>query len=288
MAVPFFFIASGYLLGQKNPVKQIRKIGLLYIVWSVLYLPMDIMDKMKNGMSFFKWIILYIRGFLLVGEHYNSWHLWFLLSLLYALCLVGIIRKNKKSDNCLYLLIPIIAIISIFLDWLDAYAGEMSQIFSVIKSIMGYTIMNGRILQGLYYVPVGICINTKTMGEETNDGNKYQIFTVTLVLFLLRYVWIKSNVVSELLLIPLSICFFYLLIVVGEKATNAVSARIRRISLIVYLIHMYVWTAFYLLVYGTKTFGLSVFVATTIISVLFAYVWVVFEEKYNLLHWMKS
>lgn len=44
----------------------------------------------------------------------------------------------------------------------------------------------------------------------------------------------------------------------------------RNISMVVYFIHMYIWTFYYSLVYKHKTYGLDSFLVTTIVSFLVA------------------
>lgn len=90
-AVPFFFLASGYLfynisgINDLNKLKhRICKLIKSYVFWSVIYLPLAVYDYIVSGYSIIKSIFLYINGFFLIGEHYNSWMLWFLLSMIYG------------------------------------------------------------------------------------------------------------------------------------------------------------------------------------------------------------
>lgn len=53
----------------------------------------------------------------------------------------------------------------------------------------------------------------------------------------------------------------------------------RKISTIVYFIHMYAWTGYYMLVYGTKTYGIDTFIATSVISVLISGAWILIKSK---------
>lgn len=268
MAVPFFFISSGYFLNNKNSQRQIKKIAKMYIVWSILYLPLDLYKWGKDGVAFWKWCLIYLRNFLLIGEHYNSWHLWYLLGLLWALFFVAFLRKRKVSRNIAVFSVCVLATLSIGLDGLDACTHDLPRTIEIIKTVVSYTIMNGRILQGLYYVPLGVWI------ASSRTNGRCGIF-VTSVLFclllFLRYRLINDTVMAEAILIPLSVCFFQLIRSISIKETS-IHIRIRAMSTIIYLIHMYVWTFYYLIRFHEKTFGMEPFLMTTVICIVSSYI----------------
>ena len=108
MAVPFFFLAAGFLLAKKlqypfrfedsnRTIKRyIKSILTLYLIWSVVYLPLAVFHYVDEKRGPLKSALAYIRGLVLVGEHYNSWQLWYLLSTVYALLFVMLLLKNKQ------------------------------------------------------------------------------------------------------------------------------------------------------------------------------------------------
>ena len=109
LAVPFFFICSGFLLSKKfnnnlydsNNItiikKSLIKFVKLYVIWSVVYFPLALAYYKLNGFTIKYAILDYIRGFFLVGEHYNSWILWYVLATIYTLILVMILIKLKVN-----------------------------------------------------------------------------------------------------------------------------------------------------------------------------------------------
>ena len=111
LAVPFFFITNGYLLFKNKDIKSssemiatVKKFAIkmakLYIMWSAIYLPLAIYDYISQGRSVIKSVVTYIGKLVLVGDHYLSWPLWYLLSAIYAaVVLYFVIYKfglNKK------------------------------------------------------------------------------------------------------------------------------------------------------------------------------------------------
>lgn len=71
LCVPFFFITSAYFywLKEKGAILYLKRIVLLYLIWSVIYLPFDI--KELSSMSFGQ--ILY--RFLWEGNEHALWYL---------------------------------------------------------------------------------------------------------------------------------------------------------------------------------------------------------------------
>lgn len=77
MAVPFFFLSSGFFIGKKieknlkhdNGVavfdEKIKKTIKSYCFWSLIYLPLAIYEYITKKIPFFKSFLLYLKGFLL-------------------------------------------------------------------------------------------------------------------------------------------------------------------------------------------------------------------------------
>lgn len=131
-AVPFFFISTGFFLKKccSQPSSQpailiayLKKIISLYLLWSLIYSPLAIIRYRQMGLSFFGGLKSYIKGLIFVGEHYNSWILWYLLSTIYALLIITfLIRRNISSQNIV--LIGILAFgVSVGIDWLVRKGG---------------------------------------------------------------------------------------------------------------------------------------------------------------------
>ena len=100
LAVPFFFVASGFLLFQKidlqrewndyeNKAKLKHYVGRLckiYLIWTILYLPFNYLLVSENGISLME-ILRYLRDFFFTGSYYHlcfdcgsSYRIWFIVS----------------------------------------------------------------------------------------------------------------------------------------------------------------------------------------------------------------
>lgn len=280
MAVPFFFLATGFLLAIKieddknNSIEIIKKYLIktvkMYILWSIIYLPLAIYGYVLNGTPIMKALISYIKGFLLIGEHYNSWPLWYLLSTIYAIIVVLLFYKKRISTKKIFVFVIGISIISFGLDALTGYNSELPNALQFLKKIIASTIINGRILQGLIYIPLGIIIANR----KVNKIIYYCMFTVGILFNII----IENTFISSYLLSITSIGLFG--ITKSIKLEDAKAYPImRKMSTIIYLIHMYIWTIYYLIRYGQKTYGIDSFLITSIVSCIIAFCYIYLNER---------
>lgn len=104
LAVPFFFATAGYFFFKKytgDPdtdkdtlQNYLFRLGKLYIVWSIIYLPYTIYDYVSAG-SGFSAVLSYIRDFFFAGSYY---HLWYFPALIIAIVLVFYSYQKKGLE----------------------------------------------------------------------------------------------------------------------------------------------------------------------------------------------
>lgn len=115
IAVPFFFIASGYFLYRKTTLstfdvsyskKYVIRILKLYIIWTLIYMPIVIYGFYKSQNSLIHSVASYIRNVIFTGSYT---HLWYLNGLIIAVCLTSfMLYKGVKPlriiaiASCLY------------------------------------------------------------------------------------------------------------------------------------------------------------------------------------------
>jgi len=104
VAVPVFFIVSGFLLFRKMNVSKHEvgneriwryfiKIFILYAVFYGLYSIIAWYVALKLGISFREFLGYQIRKFFFVGESAYSWALWYLHGLLLAVLIIWVLLK---------------------------------------------------------------------------------------------------------------------------------------------------------------------------------------------------
>ena len=64
-----------------------------------------------------------------------------------------------------------------------------------------------------------------------------------------------------------------------ELKDSIVYPVLRSMSTSIYFIHMYIWTIYYKIVYGKKTFGWDSFLVTSIIAVVSSYIYFVISKN---------
>ena len=80
LCVPFFFVSSAYFCWNQNRVATtVKRMGILYIIWSILYLPFDISTLKEYT------IVQLLRQFFWDG---NSHALWFLCGSIIGIAIV--------------------------------------------------------------------------------------------------------------------------------------------------------------------------------------------------------
>lgn len=275
LAVPFFFLASGFFLGNKLSFeeaaveddskaikKYIARITKMYLLWMLIYTPLAIIHYAKEGLTFFNALFRYVVGLIITGEQYNNWVLWYLLSTIYAAIIIfAMIRcvRGGKIRNLVILALISSVIVATF-TWIGSYNLELSGVLLYGQKIVRNVFSSGRIFNGLVYLPIGIILSKKSITMSLN----YVMFILGFILS----IFLTDNIASTVLLIPTSIGLFG--IIENLSYIRGEFSKLRKMSTIIYLIHLYVWTCYYMILYGKKTYGIDHFIVVAIVSTLIA------------------
>ena len=125
--VPFFFVCNGFFLYQRNTIKMktgiIKKFVRLYIIWTLVYLPMSVYSIMTSGRILYS-TVAYIRNIVFVGSYV---HLWYMVSAIIAISMLILLSKKFS-----YTTIGIIAIVLYLLGTLyDEFYTPLEQVFQL-------------------------------------------------------------------------------------------------------------------------------------------------------------
>ena len=104
IAVPFFFITSGYFFVVSGAVERrqnyLLKLFKTYIMWTVIYLPFTFFYYIvQQQYNVFQTFLYFMQRILLVGENYYSFHLWYIHGLIFCVVLYVILLKILKPQN---------------------------------------------------------------------------------------------------------------------------------------------------------------------------------------------
>lgn len=243
LAVPFFFACSAFLhfqkrksLNQVNLIRYEKRIGLLYLVWSVIYLPY-ILYSIFSADSLWIGFIREVRDFFFTGSYY---HLWFLPALMFGMFLLyEMIRRLSFSISALICLILYLVgyLINIFgALWLNV--PLLNLIYNMYIGIFS-TARNG-----LFFAPVFLLIgyllaNTRRMNMKAAMLG----FIFSYILLIAEvYLYMKLGLYNDLScmflsLIPLT--YFLMTVLLNLKLKRRpIYAELRKESTIIYTSHI--------------------------------------------------
>ena len=235
IAVPFFFVCSGYFFWEKYKTDKIyiksylKRLLKIYLIWSMIYLPWIIFKYCINDRLLIYDFIILVRNIVFSGTVY---HLWYLVTLIYSIIIIGVVLEKER-----YLELIIISIISLVIIILGNTIPNIEDniIIKIYSNLFG-GIKTG-ILYGIPCVSIGILTNKY-------DVKKYKVIfkfssLIYLVLLLINIYnnYYNGNIVFILTLI---IVVGLLRILLSCKYTikNKRFKYIREISLNVYCIHV--------------------------------------------------
>ena len=263
LAVPFFFMASGFLLfrkisfplneeGEQRIKAYLKKICKLYLIWTVIYLPLTVYGFYLDGLPFLKSVAIFIRNILLIGENYMSWPLWYLLALIVAVGIIYVLLKLKLSMNWIVAISTFMAIIGIGLDYCNENAilhPFIDLYFSAfLKTRNGFFV-------GFFYVALGMQLSHK---EKLNMPLLFTIGLLGIIGMIMEAPLSSALIVWAIFVISISLT---------PQLTNMeVTVKCRLMSSIVYFIHM-LWMAFFVIILGLDK-GIILFGLVLLTSIL--------------------
>ena len=289
LGVPFFIMCSGYFLGKrlffddnkilknrenKNSIlKMIKRIAVLYIGWSIAYLMFSIPQWIETGWLSINAFVDFGLSVFTIGSHY---HLWYLLSVLYALIIIYFIiyKVNKKYYLSIAILLYAIEI--------TAYAYSIlfpSGIYSILTKLDTNCLFLA-LFRVFPYLLLGIHISQMKKLKSTKI---YLLgFIVFLLLSILEAYFIKfvikgDNFSNILTTIPRAYFLFCFVLKLDEVVKKPLNKYLIKANLVIYCIHP-------LVIEIIKRFYPNVnhvilFILTAIISTLSGVVYYLVKDK---------
>lgn len=246
-AVALFFMASGFFLFVKieipctqngeNRLKRFMVRTLrLYLLWSLIYLPFAIYGEIEiYNESIPKAIIKILRGTLLLGRNYLSWHLWYLLALVVSAGILFWWLRKGVSEKKILLFSFLLFLAGRWLDIMkeNGYpAGAVGMVAGIYFSLFDST-SNG-VFTGLFYVSAGMYIAKHHILGKRRMAGRILVATMlgTASFFLYQYY------IAVSLLIAVAAVMLFDMLIGTEVKDCRISCLARRASRDIYLIHM--------------------------------------------------
>lgn len=245
VAVPFFFIASGFFLNagidrcntqdeKKNYIlKYEKRVILMYLIWTLITLPVSIMNinitRCDESIAFR--ILCFIRSLFFSG---SLGVYWYILSLIYNSVIIYF-SKLKKLLYALFLVSLVFFIYGILYN--GGIIPENSVFYKVIHIPFGST--RNFLTVGLFYMCVGVLINIKS-NAISNFFNtlpsKIVLFVAFVCVTVLRFLEVQYLDIHFLESIQAILLFLIALNIKASKIDKK-ALYLRKASTAIYLIH---------------------------------------------------
>lgn len=289
LAVPFFFIASGFLFGKKylynkeklkeNSIKQVKRLIKPYIFWVIIIIPYIIYaNKLLKG----NLIVSILKLFRLII--FNGYHMWFILALIVAICMEYMFLKKNKVKLAVFFSVILYSIALLGNSYYFLIEGTLIQNFiDVIIKI--FTMVRNGIFVGFPLFTIGICV-------ALHEKEIYKISNKKVYLFLLIFIitqileasFIRGKNYKEDHSLFISIIFIAtLLLIICIKTKNIRFKKIntvllRNLSTGIYYMHFPIIKYMSLLI---PSIGyIEIFLITTIITIIINIILLRINNKY--------
>ncbi|MBQ1265219.1 MAG: acyltransferase [Proteobacteria bacterium] len=262
-AVPFFFTASGFLYFQKPVTRTrwlhyIKRIGILYIIFSLLYFPIACFIEKKLSIEgyFFR---TFVRGF-------N--HLWYLYALILGISILTLLYHWVRPKKYIVLLAIIFYIFGWMLSTYFPIFNSITILSQIQSSITIRDVPFRTLCEAIPYLTIGMLLaNLKKTLPLFHLIAGTTLFSVTL----LAEMWFAmkihtANTVMWLSLLP---CLFFVFQWCMQNwFTHHDMSFFRKTSVFIYLIHPAI-IAFLTPVFSKQ--GLLLFGVTSLIAWLLSF-----------------
>lgn len=250
LAVPFFFAVSGFLLEKHirdgADVKEvlgryIRKILGLYCVWTIVYLPAIIYEKIINtDDTLIRGMVTVVRDFFFVGSYT---HLWYLPAVAVGSLVVYALRKylgERKTAIVLVILFLAGLLTQSYFGVLTYAVDANSILWKMMKAVKKIivTCRNGVFFGSIFiYMGTWIARNNVTVKRwKAVIG-----LAVSTLLFHMEeaYLWKIGSVRETDMYLMLLPSVFFLTVLAVQLSVKGNTIFLRKMSMNIYYVHLY-------------------------------------------------
>ncbi len=228
LCVPFFFVTSAYFFwrGEKSPKTFLQRIILLYVVWSVIYLPFDI--KKLGQMT----VPEILRRFLWDG---NEHALWYLCGTVIGFIITWILLRFLMPKHVLIAAVVLLIIGTVK----STYSSALYQIFGI--NLPDYLGSRNGLFYGFPYIALGMFIAKS--GSKGMIKNKRPLwigfFISVLLLAVESYLFVirfkTDSTILWLSVFPYTYFFFEIVLNTDIQINRSLSLTFRKTSTLMYV-----------------------------------------------------
>jgi len=238
LAVPFFYVTSGYLFKNKTSMelkKILKKFGIIYILGSFIYMFLTYL-KYDFGYTFIFDQIL--RILFLSADNV----MWFVGSLIFSIILVFHLGKNKERIIISLIIAFILYLLGLFFTTYSFI--PKNEFFTELSTYLSKVFYANRnpIFSGYLYFGIGYFIGQFLRNYKLSTKQLLVFIPIDLLLLILESRLIHQNITSlieyDFLIMHIPTIILIFLIVKNVKSLPINTIRIRKISMIMYYIHI--------------------------------------------------
>lgn len=211
-----FFVISGYYLhprldDNKALKKYLIHILIVYIVWSVIYLPIYYNDISSRSVITFTTLGYY--------------HLWFLPALILGVLMLAIVKKFIKNSTLLFILGTIF--------FLTGYILEVAE--------MPYRIFCNGIFFGFPFIVLGYYIREKNFEKTIKSSYLYVILVISLLVLLIEsYQGYRTGIYHNLFLSLYILCPVLIICIMKRAKHTDLKNDLSKLASAIYFVHIFV------------------------------------------------
>lgn len=290
MAVPFFFTASGYFLflsGKRETsgaklCMYVKRIGILYCLWSIAYLPLLVSKCMPQAAEDTFAFGAFFRAVFWMGV---TGHFWFLIGTVVASAMVWVCYRILPPGKTL----AVATVFLLFGTMCSTYRPLVQNIlpggvFSFIDAIEA----RNRIFYGFFYVALGAFFACRALKERCASAYACVWLCGLALLAAESLLAFKTGVVQGTIMwltCPLAVAAFFLW---GLNAKLPISSdtamKFRNASTLIYTSHCLFMVAFIAL--GMERRGLLLFAATSVTSIILTIILLALAKRWKFLRYL--
>lgn len=251
VAVPFFFTATGFLMekqisGSGTDAKDvvrgyIRKILGLYCIWTMIYLPAIIYDKiLDSDDTLIRGLLTIVRDFIFVGSYA---HLWYLSAVAVGIVMVYFLRKHvgeHKTAVLLMILFLVGLLTQSYFGLLTTVVGADDILWKVMKAVKKVMVT---CRNGVFYGSIFIYMGTWIARCNITIKRWKAVIGLTISMLILiveaACLWEARYVRESDMYIMLIPSVFFLMILAIQISVKGDTIFIRKMSMNIYYVHIY-------------------------------------------------
>ncbi|MBE7016292.1 MAG: acyltransferase [Ruminococcaceae bacterium] len=252
IAVPLFFVMSGFLLYSKSNFKNFdttytkkyfKHILKLYLLWSLIYFPLALIQILRDSNGISHGILQYISRFIFAGSYR---HLWYLNAILPSICLISFMLRKGITPKRIVLISFAFYVLGLLGDGYYGLTAPLIKIPLAEKIISTYynvcgTTQNGMFF-GLFFLSLGMYFSQVKINISAKKALLLFIFSMALLaceVFIITKFKIAKDYGIMLCTVPAAgSCFLFLnsLRLKDRKIYN----RMREASSFIYYSHIWI------------------------------------------------